>query len=63
MNQNPSSNLEVHTLFEHGFQLENTPNCLHDMKRESVEAWIDHFANALNLFKIVGTPSHVYNVL
>ena len=50
MNENPCSNQEIHVLFEHGFELENTSNepCIVYMRlyTESVADLADHFADA-----------------
>ena len=49
MNENPCSNQEIHMLFEHGSELENTYNepCIICMTlyRESVVDQTDHFAD------------------
>ena len=49
MNKNPCSNHEIHILFEHDFltlqKPKMSPNCLHDVTRESVVALTDHFAD------------------
>ena len=49
MNENPCSNQEIHVLFEHGFELENTSNeprviCM-TLYRESDVDQTDHFAD------------------
>ena len=50
MNENPCSNQEIHMLFEHGFELENTLNkhCVICMTliTESIVDQTDHFTDA-----------------
>ena len=49
MNENPCSNQEIHALFEHGFELENTFNepCIICMLTESDADQTDHFTDVL----------------
>ena len=49
MNKNPCSNQEIHVLFEHGSELENTINepyiiCM-TLNTESIADQTDHFAD------------------
>ena len=46
--QNPSSNHEIHVLFEHGFYLKKLNwalMCMHDITLESVAAMTDRFTD------------------
>ena len=49
MNENPCSNQEIHVLFEHGYELENTYNepCIICMTlyTERIADQTDHFAD------------------
>ena len=50
MNENPCSNQEIHMLFEHGFELENTSNKPREIYMtlfaDSAEDQTEHFADA-----------------
>ena len=59
MYKNPCSNHEIHVLFEHGFQLDKSLNCLHDVAWESVAALTDHFPDAFVRENVV----RVYDVV
>ena len=47
--QKTCSNNEIHVLFEHGFNLKILrmgQGCLHDVTRQNLSAWNEHFAYA-----------------
>ena len=54
MNENPCSNQEIHVLFEHGSELENTLNepyiICRTLYTESIADQTDHFADVFCFF-------------
>ena len=57
MKENPCANQEIHMLFEHGFEPENTENepcniCM-TLYTESIADKIDHFPDAFVREKVV----------